>query len=542
MRRRSVIFGFLGTTLDVGLADRRWRRWRPSVSLGALPDFPTHRVELFHPPGSKPLATQVAADMGQLANEWDRKAPDVVLRPLELADPWDFEEVFGALYDFAQAYPFDTSLEDYYVHITTGTHVVQICLFLLCETKIIPAKLLQTMPLGTKSIEGRAQIIDLDLSRYDRLAARFAKTAAAASADLKLGIATTNRAFNALMAEVEAVASATRDPILLAGATGTGKTSLAGRIVKLKEARGLVKRGAPFIEVNCATITGDGAMSTLFGHVKGAFTGALADRIGLLELADGGVLFLDEVGELGLDEQAMLLRAIEDKTFRPVGGQKVRRSDFQLICGTNRPLRGEVEKGRFREDLLARIDLWEFRLPALRERKEDLEPNVLYELEAFERRTGHRIRFSAEAKQRFLAFAASPAALWRGNFRELGAALTRMATLALGEDKSITTAIVDRETERLARAWEARGSETHDGKASQPAVDRIAALIGTAKAEAMSLFDKLQLASVLEVCARSRSLAAAGRTLFGDESAANATDRVRKFLLRHGVDPRQAIG
>ena len=125
-------------------------------------------------------------------------------------------------------------------------------------------------------------------------------------------------------------------PILLLGPTGAGKSLLARRIYELKKSRRLVK--GPFVEVNCATVRGDAAMSALFGHVKGAFTGAVRDRPGLLLSADDGVLFLDEIGELGLDEQAMLLRALEEKRFLPLGGDQEVSSDFQLIAGTNRDL------------------------------------------------------------------------------------------------------------------------------------------------------------------------------------------------------------
>ena len=124
-------------------------------------------------------------------------------------------------------------------------------------------------------------------------------------------------------------------------------------------------------------------MSALFGHVKGAFTGAMRDRPGLLRGANGGLLFLDEMAELGLDEQAMLLRALEEKRFLPLGGDREIASDFQLIAGTNRDLAEAVRTGRFREDLLARIDLWTFRLPGLAERREDIAPNLDYELEQF---------------------------------------------------------------------------------------------------------------------------------------------------------------
>ena len=106
-------------------------------------------------------------------------------------------------------------------------------------------------------------------------------------------------------------------------------------------------------------------MSTLFGHVKGAFTGALSARSGLLREADGGVLFLDEIAELGLDEQAMLLKAIEEKSFFPFGSDKEVHSDFQLIAGTHRDMRQWVAEGRFREDLYARINMWSFALPGL---------------------------------------------------------------------------------------------------------------------------------------------------------------------------------
>src|SRR4030095_5687640 len=157
-------------------------------------------------------------------------------------------------------------------------------------------------------------------------------------------------------------------------------------IYELKRARHQVEGG--FVEVNCATIRGDAAMSALFGHVKGAFTGAINSRPGLLRAADGGILFLDEIGELGPDEQAMLLRALEEKVFLPMGSDREVKGDFQLVAGTNRDLVALVRAGKFREDLLARINLWTFHLPGLRDRPEDIEPNLNYELEQYARRTG----------------------------------------------------------------------------------------------------------------------------------------------------------
>jgi len=236
----------------------------------------------------------------------------------------------------------------------------------------------------SKSPLGVAHVIDLDLSRYDRIAARFRKEASEARSFLKSGIETRNGGFNRLIEQIEQVAVQSRDPVLLMGPTGAGKSQLARRIYELKRSRHRLT--GTFVEVNCATLRGDAAMSALFGHVKGAFTGALKDRLGLLRSADGGLLFLDEVGELGLDEQALLLRALESKRFPPFGGDQDVSSDFQLIAGTNRDLHSRVREGLFREDLLARLNLWTFRLPGLRDRPEDLEPNLDYELEQYVRR------------------------------------------------------------------------------------------------------------------------------------------------------------
>src|SRR6202023_3405224 len=194
---------------------------------------------------------------------------------------------------------------------------------------------------------------------------------------------------------------------------------LAKRIYELKKNRRVVE-GA-FVEVNCATVRGDAAMSALFGHVKGAFTGAQKDRPGLLRAWYKGVLFLDEVGELGLDEQAMLLRALEEKMFLPLGSDRESHSDFQLIAGTNRDLLSAVREGRFREDLLCRINLWTFTLPGLRLRPEDIEPNLQFELDQFAHRTSHRVTLSKEARQAFLDSALASSAKWTGNFRDLNA-------------------------------------------------------------------------------------------------------------------------
>ncbi|MFT3913441.1 MAG: RNA repair transcriptional activator RtcR [Anaeromyxobacteraceae bacterium] len=521
-RRKHVVVGLLGATLDLGKQANRWDRWRPTVSLCQHEDLLVDRLVLLHQRRYAVLAKTVTEDIARVSPE-----TEVVLQNIEFEDAWDLEEVYGALLDFARAYPWAPEKEDYLVHITTGTHIAQISMFLLTEARHIPAKLIQTSP-PARSQGGNAgtyAIIDLDLSKYDRLAARFRREQKEGLSFLKSGIDTRNAAFNRLVERIEQVAIRSRDPLLLMGPTGAGKSQLARRIHELKKARRQV--AGEFVEVNCATIRGDGAMSALFGHVKGAFTGAVTDRPGLLRKADGGILFLDEIGELGPDEQAMLLRAIEEKAFFPVGSDREVRSDFQLLAGTNRDLRREVERGRFREDLLARIDLWAFRLPGLRDRPEDVAPNLDYELDRWAQQTGEAARFSREAHERFVAFATGAGALWSGNFRDFNAAVRRMATLASGG--RITREIVDEEIERLREAWR------REGPAGVGLVDEV---LGR-RAEDLDPFDRVQLEEVLRVCRAARSLSEAGRMLFAvsrtRKSSSNDADRLRKYLSRHGL-------
>ena len=388
--RPLVVIGFLGSTLDASkFGPTRWSKWRPTVALAMHEDLRIDRFVMIHADIHTRLADFVAEDIASVSPE-----TTVDKRVINFADPWDFEEVYGKLLDFARDYPFDPEAEDYLVHITTGTHVAQICLFLLTEAHYLPGRLLQSQParMVNDNAPGTWNVIDLDLSRYDSIATRFAAASAESTSFLKSGIDTRNAAFNRLIDEIEQVAVRSTAPVLLCGPTGAGKSQLARRIYELKRLKHQL--GGPFVEVNCATLRGDGAMSALFGHKKGAFTGAAADRPGLLRAADKGMLFLDEIGELGLDEQAMILRAIEDKRFLPVGADKEASSEFQLIAGTNRDLGRAVAEGRFRDDLFARLNLWTFALPGLAARREDIAPNLDYELDRFAEREGQRVTFN----------------------------------------------------------------------------------------------------------------------------------------------------
>lgn len=532
-RKRTVAIGMLGTKLDEGFADKRWTRWRPTVSLCQQEGLRVDRLELIHDRRFKALAATIASDIATVS-----AATEVRLHEVAHDDPWDFEQVYSSLLEFTRLYEFMPDDEEYLVHISTGSHVQQICLFLLTESRRIPGKLVQTSPKhSTRNNEGEHRIIDLDLSRYDSIAARFGNEIKDRVKTLKAGIATRNAKFNSLIEEIEHVAAHSADPILLTGPTGSGKSHLARRIFDLKKALHQVK--GRLVEVNCATLRGDQAMSTLFGHRKGAFTGAAADRPGLIQSADGGVLFLDEIGELGLDEQAMLLKAIEDKAFLPVGSDRESRSDFQLIAGTNRDLRSCVQQGTFRGDLLARINLWTFRLPALMERKEDIEPNLEYELERVAQRTGRAVRFNVEARRAYLEFATSSEATWAGNFRDLSASIVRLATLSA--DGRIGERLVASEVARLRADWEHADSSSQDEDASRPIASSecLERVIGAEATARLDLFDRAQLACVLNECARASTLSEAGRRLFArsrsERSSVNDADRTRKYLARFGL-------
>ena len=525
MQEPLVVIGILGTKLDQAPArGDRWKAWRPSVAVCQQEDMIVDRYELLYEQKSRSLAIEIQADIESISPE-----TTVQPRKIELRDPWDFEEVYAALYQFSRECSFDTDKEDYLIHITTGTHVAQICMFLLTESRHLPGKLLQASPPRGRSQppSGSCRTIDLDLSRYDALASRFHEEQQEGRSFLKSGIETRNAEFNGLVERIEQVTLATRAPILLGGPTGAGKTQLAKRIYQLKRHREQV--GGDLVEVNCATIRGEQAMSTLFGHTKGAFTGAQTQRDGLLKTADGGVLFLDEVGELGLDEQAMLLRAIEEKTFVPVGSDAATQSDFQLIAGTNRDLIQAVHAGEFREDLLARINLWSFQLPGLAQRRDDIDPNLEFELQQFAERQGRKVTMNKEARQRFLEFALDSSTPWKANFRDLNAAVTRMATLA--PTGRITVKIVDEEIQRLRSSW--RDPQPTD----QTSV--LNEVLSDEQVLALDRFDRVQLAEVIQVCRQSKSLSAAGRTLFQMSRQAkqkpNDADRLRKYLAKHGL-------
>lgn len=535
--KKTVVIGFVGSTVDQGKKDDRWQRWRPTMSLLMHDDLVIDDLVLLHDHRAKSLVNFLKEDIAQISPQTQVGGIKINLR-----DPWDFADVYGALYDFVKNYPFDTENYHYLLHITTGTHVAQICWYLLIEAGYLPAKLIQSSPNEDKTAQGQYRIIDLDLSKYDALNQRFESEQNANWQQLKANIATHNAAFNQLIEQVELVATRSSAPILIMGATGVGKSQLAKQIYQLKKEK--FHFSGRFVDVNCATLRGDSAMSALFGHVKGAFTGAASARQGLLKSADGGILFLDEIGELGADEQAMLLKALEDKIFFPVGSDKEIQADFQLIAGTNCDLREEVKAGRFREDLWARLNTWTFFLPALKDRSEDIAPNVQFELQRFATLHQRQLRFNREALDAYLKFAKSEEAAWQGNFRDLTASVTRMATLANGSRISLPD--VMQEIERLKQLWKIETAdhslkENALGKTHKLSTDTalLEQFLSTEQLSQIDPFDQIQLVGVIQVCQNSKTMAEAGRRLFAisreQRSTNNDSDRIKKYLARFGL-------
>jgi DNA-binding NtrC family response regulator len=229
-------------------------------------------------------------------------------------------------------------------------------------------------------------------------------------------------ALKALLGEVRKVSDA-RSCVLLLGETGTGK-ELFARVIHHNSSR----RDLPFVPINCSAIPENLLETELFGHVRGAFTGAVATKKGILEEAEGGTVFLDEIGDMSLALQAKLLRVIEDQVIRPVGSTKGMKVDIRFIAATNKDLKAAVKQGSFREDLYYRINVISLRIPPLRERKEDIRSLVEYYLEKYSREMNKQAKsVSPEALDAMTNYE------WAGNVRELQNVIERAILVSDGD-------------------------------------------------------------------------------------------------------------
>ena len=223
--------------------------------------------------------------------------------------------------------------------------------------------------------------------------------------------------------EQVAMAAPTNGRVLVSGENGTGKELVARQVHALSH-----RRAGPFVEVNCAAIPEELIESELFGHAKGAFTGAVSDRRGKFEIASGGTLFLDEIGDMSLKTQAKVLRALQEQVIEPVGGQTSVRVDVRVIAATNKDLADEIRQGRFREDLFFRLNVIPIHVPPLRERGDDVIRLAQHFVAEFAREYGRRPKaLSAEALNVLRAYR------WPGNVRELRNVIERLMIMVPGE-------------------------------------------------------------------------------------------------------------
>jgi transcriptional regulator with PAS, ATPase and Fis domain len=264
-----------------------------------------------------------------------------------------------------------------------------------------------------------------------------------------------------------------RVPVLILGETGTGKEVVARAIHNI-EGRG------PFVVVDCSSLVGPLMESEIFGYAKGAFTGAHNQKLGLLDAANGGTAFFDEIGELPLDMQVKLLRVLQDKEFRAVGGLAQRSSNFRIVAATNRDLAQEVEDKRFRQDLYYRFNVMKLRLVPLRERREDIPALIGHFLARYG--NGHRV--ADEVMEMLVAYD------WPGNIRELEHSVERMVAMNSGPWLSradLPSTIINRDSEMRI--------ERHHINASPPS-DALgpAGVIPLAEMEKRAIFHAIQVA------------------------------------------------
>jgi transcriptional regulator with AAA-type ATPase domain len=392
---------------------------QPGPVLSAINAVPFDRVILFSTPRTVEITSATA-----LAVQSRHGTIAVESLALPLNDPTDYRSILLALREHGAAIRERFPKAEISISTASGTPQMHACWLLLAASRELPAQLLHVRP-PQFLLDGQPAVSVVDLTGSDFPIIRPALPSFDSISDdgipepdlptvlNELGIVAQHPSTQAAIQKAVAV-SPYNVPVLILGETGTGKELFARLIHRLSQ-RVIQK----FVPINCGAIPADLVESTLFGHKKGAFTGATADLIGKFELANGGTLFLDEVGELPPAVQVKLLRVLEDSVIEPIGSNQQRRVDVRIVAATNRNLPEEVKVGRFREDLYYRLNTGIIRLPSLRERRIEIPTLAVSILDSINQMVKRRRQISPEALIKLQAHD------WPGNVRDLRNVLQR---------------------------------------------------------------------------------------------------------------------
>jgi formate hydrogenlyase transcriptional activator len=416
---------FVGTVIDVTERKRAEEELRRSeMELRQMLDLAPQQVAVFGPNGERLYANRVALDdVGLSLEEW-RQTSGGFLRPSSFIHPDDSERV-KACGDRALA-----SGSAYEVELRLRKDDGSYRWFLSRYNPVRDDKgqIMRWYVAGTdiedrKRVEERLQQENVALREEIDQTSMFEE------------IVGTSRALQTVLSRISKVAP-NDSTVLITGETGTGKELVARAIHRRSQ-----RSGRAFVSVNCAAIPRDLVASELFGHEKGAFTGAMQRRLGRFEMADGGTIFLDEVGELSPDTQVALLRVLQEREFERVGGGQPIRVDVRVIAATNRDLQVAVAYGTFRQDLFYRLNVFPIEVPPLRERKDDILMLVEYFAQRYATRAGKNIRLiDKKTLELFQSYA------WPGNIRELQNVIERSVILSSGAVFSVDEMWLSKET------------------------------------------------------------------------------------------------
>ena len=418
--------------------------FNPEVVKGVFTDGPVltllaersfAAVHIFTTPNTLTNAQQLQQEIAARSGDCRTR-----IHNIDIPDPTDYEALFlhmsGLCREIREEYRDQKPVCS--IATASGTPQMQTVWFLLAQSGLVPATLLKiTPPHFLRPGQKAVSEIRLSLESFPRITLPSPETLEIAATYLRkekleaereelvrefsgLQMIGRSPALTKVMETVRA-AALYDSAVLIQGETGTGK-ELVARAIHFNSAR----KTEPMITVNCAAIPETLVESELFGHEKGAFTGADRQKKGKFELADRGTIFLDEIGDMPLPAQAKILRVLQDKTITRVGGEKTISADVRVIAATNRNLPERIADGKFREDLYYRLRVIDIPVPALRERREDIPLLVEYFLDRHNRRYLRQKQFSRDAMRRILEYS------WPGNVRELENAIERAFVLSGG--------------------------------------------------------------------------------------------------------------